>query len=134
MEVAVAYQSTIFVMGLMGLLQVVQLLMADVLLIREKHPPGYPIAADHSNMLFRANRAFMNTNESISIYILFVLFALFSQANAVWLNVCSGVYFTTRLLHMLCYYFDLKLMRSIAFGASLFALLGMFVLGMYQWF
>ena len=65
MDILQTYQYTIYAMGAMSLLLLLQLLVADVVGIRSKHTPGAAVAADHDDLLFRASRTVANTNESI---------------------------------------------------------------------
>ncbi len=133
MEYLEPYRLTILILGLSGLLSLLQLLIADAVGIKLKHPPGLPVTADHDNFHFRAMRAHLNMNESIAVFVLFALFALFSAASAQWLGIFACVYFAGRLVHMLCYYLSLNLMRSAAFAVSVVGLLGMFVQGLRAW-
>jgi uncharacterized MAPEG superfamily protein len=134
MDIDVAYTPTVLAIGLTGLVFLVQLVVLDILGITEKHSPGYPIEADHESFLFRASRALHNSNESVGIYILFVMFALFSNASANLLNIAVWVYLSGRVLHMLFYYVNFKILRSIAFAISLIGLGAIFVLGAINWF
>lgn len=134
MEVFDPYGITILVAGLTGLLLLIQLFVADVAAIKSKHTPGYPIESDHESFLFRATRAHANTNESVAALILFVIFGIFSSASPLYLNIFSVVYLVGRIAHMCCYYANLKLLRSIAFGLGLIGLIGMFVVGLISWF
>lgn len=127
------YEPTILACGLIGALLLIQLLIADVFSIASRHPPGTPIEPNHENPLFRAHRAYANTNESISAFVLLVLFSLAMSAPAGWLNGLSWVYAVGRLGHMLCYYANIKTLRSVFFGVSFIALLGMAGLGVYAW-
>ena len=121
-------------MGLAGLTFFLQLAVVDVIGLKTKHTPGHPISADHNDIHFRASRALSNTNESVAIFILFVIFAILSAANPQWLNISAVVYLVGRIAHMLFYYFNLKLCRSISFGVSFIGLLSMFVIGVLPWF
>lgn len=134
MEVIEPYKITVLVMGLSGLALFIQLLIADVVGIKVKHIPGFPVEPNHNNLHFRSTRAISNTNESVAIFILLVSFSILSTANPVWLNICSVVYLSGRVGHMLFYYFDLKLLRSISFGVSLLGLMATFIVGMVAWF
>lgn len=133
MGVAAGYETTVLVIGLIGLLQFVQLLVADVTAIKQGKTPGYPTTPDHRSFLFRSERAFMNTNESVAIFILFAGFAILSSANPYWLNFLATSFGLARLLHMLFYYLDVKLARSAVFVISLISLAGMFAVGLRQW-
>ena len=133
MDFITPYKVTVLVLGLSGFLFWVQLALADVVSIKAKHTPGFSIEQNHSSFLFRSHRALINSNESAAILILFALFAIFSAANPTWLNGCSLMYLAGRIGHMLCYYLDLKLLRSIAFTISFVSLLGMFVTGLWGW-
>ncbi|MCK8046706.1 MAPEG family protein [Shewanella sp. 1CM18E] len=133
MEFIEPYRLTVLVLGLSGALFWLQLAIVDIVGIRAKHTPGFGIEQDHNQLLFRANRALANSNESIGILLLFVLFAILSNANPNWLNDSALAYFIGRALHMLCYYLNIKVLRSIAFGVSFSALLAMFIVGLLAW-
>ena len=129
----VPYAPTLWATGAMGSLLLVQLLVVDLASIKARHRPGTPIEVDHGKFLFRATRAHANTNESIAAFILLALFAVLSAASAGWLNALSWAYVVARVAHMLFYYAGLQLLRSIAFGAGLAALFGMFFVGLSPW-
>ena len=59
---------------------------------------------------------------------------LLSSASADLLNIAVWVYLTGRVLHMLFYYINLKILRSIAFVISLIGLGAIFILGAINWF
>lgn len=134
MEFIEPYKITVLVMGLAGLIFFIQLVILDVIGLKTKHTPGHPISADHNDFLFRVSRALSNTNESVAIFILFVAFSILSSANPVWLNISAIVYLAGRIAHMLFYYSNLKLLRSISFVVSLIGLMAMFVVGILAWF
>ncbi len=125
----VLYAATVLAWGVMGLLFIVQLLVVDLAGMRAGHIPGAPVAANHKQFLFRATRAHANTNESIAAFILLSAFAILTQASPVWVNALVWGYVLSRVAHMATYYVDLRLARSIAFGASLLFLFGLFVAG-----
>ena len=120
------YNPTLFAMALAGLLLLLQLIVADLTAIRAGHKAGYPIPADSGTFLFRAARAHANTNESISVFVLFATVAILASADPRWLNALSWAYLACRAGHMAAYYAGLKLPRSIIFGVSLAVLLGLF--------
>jgi len=128
------YKITVLVMGLSGLTFFVQLLIADIVAIKSRHIPGYPIEPNHNDLHFRSTRALSNTNESVAIFILLVCFSILSSANANLLNISAIVYLVGRVGHMLCYYSNLKLLRSISFGVSLLGLAAIFIIGIIRWF
>mgnify|MGYP000341982538 CR=1 FL=1 len=127
------YDITVLAIGIVGLLSLVQLLVADILAIKQKHTPGYPISPDHESFLFRATRAHSNLNESIAIFVLFALFGILSSCSPYWLNTFSSIYLVSRILYMSLYYANLKLARSAVFGLSIISLLGMFVVSISNW-
>ncbi|WP_434137812.1 MAPEG family protein [Photobacterium leiognathi] len=133
MEFLLPYKITIWVIGLVGLLLLLQLIVLDVAILSKKHMPGFAIEANHEHFLFRANRALANSNESLGIFIVFVLFALFSQPISHWVNGFAVVYLFGRVGHMLCYYFNLKILRSIFFVVSLLGLIGLFITAIMAW-
>jgi len=118
------YLPTIVSFGILGGMLLVQLVVADVLGIVGKHEPGAPIPTDHSKLLFRAHRAHANTNESVAAFIALTLFALAVSATPSWLNTLCQLYIAARLGHMVCYYLNLKILRSIIFAVSLLSLFG----------
>ena len=133
MELLLPYKTTLLVAGLAGVLLFIQILIADLTAIKQKHTPGYPIAPNHQDFLFRAARAHANTNESIAIFCLFAFFAVLSSAEPALLNGSAVLYFAGRLGHMFAYYAQVSLVRSVAFGVSLAGLAGMFVAGLIGW-
>ncbi|WP_125721367.1 MAPEG family protein [Pseudoalteromonas rubra] len=132
-EQLLPYQLTILVLGLSGALFLIQLAIVDIVAIKQKHPPGVGVAQDPDDWLFRCNRVFANSNETLGILVLVVLFALFSGADPLWLNALALVYLASRVGHMLCYYIGQKLLRSIAFGICYLSLFGIFTTGLSAW-
>ena len=128
-----AYAPTVLAMGAVAGLLLVQIVVVDITAIRAHHKPGAPVEPDHRNFLFRAVRAHANTNESLAAFILLALFGMFSAAAPAWLNALSWIYVAARLGHMLCYYADLRLSRSISFGIGLVALIGLLIAGTWPW-
>lgn len=131
-ELLEPYSLTLICMALAGLLLLAQLIIADIAAIKAKHTAGYPIQADRSKFIFRSARAHANTNESISIFVIFSITGILLQANPQWLGLMSSIYIVGRIVHMTAYYADKKTIRSMAFGISLAALLWMFCLLMIK--
>lgn len=123
------YGTTIAALGAMGGLLLVQLIVLDVAGIRAGHMPGSAVTGGHDDFLFRATRAHANTNESIAAFVLLALFGIFRHAAPGWLNACAVAYVVGRAAHMLCYYADLRLLRSGAFAVAFLALAAMSVVG-----
>lgn len=123
------YASTIWAMGIMGGLLLVQLVVLDVAGIKAGHVPGAAVGGDHADFFFRATRAHANTNESLAAFILLALFGILLGAAPGWLNLLATVYVAARVAHMLCYYAGISVLRSLAFVVALAALLGMLVIG-----
>ncbi|SDU31604.1 MAPEG family protein [Halopseudomonas salegens] len=133
MEIIEPYKVTVFVLGFAGFLFWVQLAIMDLVGIRAKHTPGFLIEQDHDSFIFRSHRVLANSNESAAMLILFALFGIFSSANPAWLNGCALAYLAGRFGHMMFYYNNLKVARSVAFAISFCALLGMFIVGLLSW-
>ena len=127
------YKLTVLYIGLLGLIFLIQLFIVDLVGIMKKHKPGFPIKADYNDSHFRTHRAFSNSNESVAIFILLVLFSILSLADPYWLNMSSGCYLLGRVGHMVCYYMNLSLLRSIFFGFSLLGLIGLLIVGSLFW-
>ena len=129
MDILDSYSLSIVGLGFFGLLTLVQLLVADIAGLKAKHIPGSAITGGHDSFLFRASRAHANTNESIGIFILLVLFVFLSGANPTLTASAIWSYLGFRLLHALFYYLNIQTMRSVVFGLSLLCLLALFVIG-----
>ncbi|MFT4561719.1 MAG: putative MAPEG superfamily protein [Gammaproteobacteria bacterium] len=127
------YGSAILAFGVIGGLLLLQLLVADVLGIVRGHTPGSSIENDHKSILFRAARAHANTNETIAAFIVLLLFSIVLSADPKWINSLSIAYLIGRVGHMCCYYADQRKARSVFFGISFVALLGLFLVGWGKW-
>lgn len=127
------YAVSIVSVAVLGILYLAQLLIADIAGIISRHTPGYPIVADHDSFLFRASRAHANSNESAPVFILLFLFGMFSAAPADYFNLAVLSFVVARMAHMLCYYANLKRLRSLAFGIAIAALIAMFCSGLWPW-
>ncbi len=124
------YFTTLQAAAAMGFLMLIQLIVADVVGIRRKHVPGTPVPADHADVLFRASRTVANTNESIVIFVLLVLYCVFSQASPTLTATAAWVYVGSRLIYAICYYANAQIFRSIIFGVSLLALAALLFVGL----
>lgn len=126
-----SYGLTIMTVGAIGGLLLIQLLVVDFAGITGGHAPGTPVSVDHEKFLFRAVRAHANTNESVASFVLLVLFALLMSAPANWVNGSCVLYLVGRVGHMCCYYANIKILRSVFFGASLIGLLALLGAGFW---
>ena len=109
----------------MGILFILQTLVADVAGIKGGHVPGTPVGGGHDDFLFRAARAHANTNENFGAFIVLALSAVALAASPVWTNRLVWAFVAARAAHMLAYYADLRIIRSAAFGVGLVALVGL---------
>lgn len=133
MDLAQTYLMTIFALGSVAALMLCQLLVADIMGLRTKHVPGSQVPTDHGNPLFRASRVVANTNESIAIFIVAVLFCMLSGAPASATGYSAWAFFMTRVLYAVCYYLNWQLTRSAMFGLSLVAIGTLLVNGFSVW-
>ncbi len=133
MDLATTYSLTIAALGALGALMLCQLLIADITGLRSGHLPGSQVPANHDEPLFRTVRTVANTNESIAIFILAVLFCLLSGAPAESTAYAAWAFVAARLLYAVCYYANLKPLRSIMFGLSLLAIAALLVIGFSGW-
>lgn len=124
------YHTAIACLGGIGFLLIVQILVADVVAIAQKHTPGMPITNGHDSFIFRSARVAANTNETLAAFIALVLFCLFANAEPAWVNNLALLYIAGRVAHMLCYYLDLQLARSAVFGVTIVAMIGLFGSGL----
>ena len=125
------YELTIYSMGALSLLLLIQVIVADVVGLKARHVPGTPVEGGHSNLLFRVTRTVGNTNESIAIYIITVLFCMFSGADATYVGYLSWGYVIARTAYAICYYTNQQMARSVCFGISLLSLAGLLGVGVF---
>lgn len=129
MDNVAQFQQVLTAMGAMAFLMLIQILVVDVLGIRAKHVPGTPVDASHDSLMFRASRTVANTNESIAVFILAVMFCVFSGASPIYTAYAAWGFVASRALYAICYYSNLKLLRSSVFGISLLILFALLVVG-----
>ena len=128
-ELLADYHSTFYALGTLSGLMLVQLLVADVAGIKAGHTPGDSIPTNHDSFLFRAARTVANINESLAIFLLAVLFCLFMGANPDTTATFAWVYLGARIAYVVCYYLNIKLVRSICFVVSLIGIAGLLYTG-----
>lgn len=133
MDLAQTYSTTIVALGTLAALLFLQLLIADIIGLRSRHVPGSQVPADHNNRLFRASRTVANTNESIAIFVLAVLFCMLSGASASTTGFFTWAFVIARFFYAVCYYFNWQLPRSIMFGISLVAIAALLITGCSIW-
>ena len=129
MDIAQSYSMTVAALGALAVLMYCQVLIVDVLGLRARHVPGSQVPADHNDPLFRAGRTVANTNESIAVFILGVLFCVLSGASASATGYAAWGFVLARLLYAFCYYLNAQLLRSVMFGLSLLAIAVLLVIG-----
>ena len=134
MDVISVYHSAILALGALAILMFVQLLVADIVGIINKHIPGSVIPTDHQSLLFRVSRTMANTNESLGLFIVAFIFALLSKASADWMAYFAWGFVIARCVYAAFYYFNLKVLRSVSFGFILLAIAGLLVSGLVPWF
>lgn len=125
------YSSVVSALGVFGCLYLIQLVIADAVAIRSGHTPGTPVSGAHDDPLFRATRAHANTTESVGAAILIASFAVLSGADPSWTTMAVWTFVGARVVHMLAYYFDQRLLRSAAFGFATTALFVLFGMGLW---
>lgn len=125
------YSSSITTLAVMAAIMLVQLITADVTSICRKHIPGTSVSDDHSDFLFRVTRTVANTNESIAIFVCVLLFCILSGASPTLTAYGAWTYVTSRGVYAVCYYANLQTLRSICFGLSALALIGLLLVGVF---
>lgn len=123
------YSTTIFALGAIAALALIQLLVADVVGIIRRRVPGTPIDGDHSDLLFRVTRTVENTNESIAIFVCALLLCILSSASPTLTAYAAWTYVCARVVYAFCYYTNLQSMRSMCFGVIALALLALIIIG-----
>lgn len=131
MEILEQFQQLALAMCGMALLMLMQILVVDVLGIRAKHVPGTLVDANHDSLIFRASRTVANTNESIAVFILAVLFCVLMGASPLYTAYAAWGFVVSRVLYAFCYYSNLKLLRSVVFGVSLVFLFALLAIGVF---
>lgn len=129
MDIFTPYASTIFAVGVLAAVQVLQQLVADFVAIRRKHEPGMPACGGHDDLLFRSSRAFANSVENTGVFLLVLAFAVLRGTDPTWVDRLVWVFVAGRAGHMLCYWFDVRLARSLFFTLGLLAVIGLLALG-----
>jgi uncharacterized MAPEG superfamily protein len=119
MQELLPYHSTLVACAVLSGLLMIQVLVADLASMKEKHVPGMPVTSGHASFHFRSVRALGNTNETLPLFLLLAGLALLLGANAQWTNALAWVYVAARAGHMTFYYARIGMARSIAFGISL---------------
>ena len=119
------YDVTVLSWGALALLLITQIIVADVVGIRSGHKPGAPVEGGHDSLQFRTSRTVANTNEGIAAYLVAVAFCVFSGADTGYTGYLSWAYVIARYAYAACYYADLRMLRSVCFGVSLFAIVGL---------
>ena len=125
------YHSAISALGVLAILMLVQLIIADVLGISNRHVPGTPVEANHAYPLFRAGRVVGNTNESIAIFLCALLFCIFAKASPTYTAYATWGFVVLRGIYAVCYYSNQSTARSITFALSLLALLALILIGFF---
>jgi len=123
MDMFSEYFVTVVSLTITGMLIIIKVLILDLLLLRSKHVPGTSIEEHHSNLIFRANRALANFNESFSAFIALAISGIFLAASPIAVNLCAVSYLLSRVTYMICYYTDARKLRSVMFGFSFTALI-----------
>jgi len=131
MELIESYHLAVIALGALATLLFVQLLIADVIGILNKHIPGAVIVSDHKSLLFRATRTVANSNESIAIFLLALAFCVFSGASAEHTGYAALAFVASRAAYALCYYFDFRILRSTVFAISLLMLAALIGIGAF---
>ena len=126
------YSTAIAALAALGALMLTQLIIADVASIRRRHIPGTTVAADHNDALFRVTRTVANTNESVAIFIVLLLYGTLSGASPTLIAYAAWGYVIMRVLYAACYYANIPLLRSTSFGLSLVSLLAMLLVGLFS--
>ncbi len=129
-ELLASYHGLVLSLGALSALMIVQMLVLDFVGIRHKHVPGMPIVEGHDTLLFRTARAHGNSNESLPTFLLISAFAIGVQAHPQWLNALAAVFVAARAGHMVFYYMNYSVMRSVSFGIGLLAMIGMLMSGL----
>ena len=129
LEVLAPYLPTVWCLLAVGGLILVQLLVADLIGLRNGHVPGDTVVASHKDLHFRATRAHANTNESVTAFVPLVLVGVALGADAGWLNGLSIAYCGARVAHMVCYWLGFSMARSLSFIVSLVSLFGLLIVG-----
>jgi len=125
-EIVAHYHALLMVSVCLVGLMFIQLLTVDVAGLVTKHIPGTAVPQNHASFLFRANRAFANTNESIALYVLLLVLLIFTGSDPLLSGYAAMTFLGGRVLHSICYWFDLRIARSITFVVILAGLLWMF--------
>ena len=131
MDLLNIYQGAVAAAGTMAFVMLIQVLIADFLGIRRGHVPGTAVKGNHGDLLFRATRVVANTNETIGIFVLLLVFCVLGGASQDYTSYCAWGYVVSRIAYAGCYYLDQRLLRSVVFAVSLVALFGLLIVGTF---
>ena len=123
MNIASTYGSVIAAYAVLAVAYLIQALVADVSAMRAKHVPGMPVISGHDDPLFRATRAQANTNENLPWFLLVTLAAMFAGVGTTAAGACAWTFVAARVIHMLAYYTDVRIVRSAGFAIGLLAMI-----------
>ena len=126
-EFVIPYYPTVAACVVLGVLVIIQILVADVAGIGAGHVPGMPVTTGHESFHFRATRAHANTNENLALFVLLTIAAILLGAEPTWTNRFVGVFVASRAVHMLAYYGDVRVLRSAVFLIGLICLVALAV-------
>lgn len=130
MDWITVYTATWGALGGLATLMLLQVFIADIVAIRARQTPGITVNSGHDDPLFRVSRTVANTNETVAIFILAVLFCTLSGASATYTGYIAWAFVGLRTLYAICYYANWSRARSGAFALSLLALLSLLLLGL----
>ena len=119
-------------LGAMALLMLVQLFFAVAVSTRLQHIPGTIAAGGHDDPFFRASRTVANTNETIAIFVLAVMFCIMSGAAEYATAQAAWAFVVARGAYAICYSVNMQTLRSLCFGLSLLALIALLVIGFFS--
>jgi uncharacterized MAPEG superfamily protein len=120
-QLVATYHTSFCALVGVAVLWMIQALAVDWYGIRTRHIPGTPVSGGHSSVVFRVFRAHGNTTENLTAFVLCALLAMLLGGPAAWVDGLTVAFFAGRLGHMLCYYADIRLPRSVFFGIGLAA-------------
>lgn len=119
------YGWTLVASGALATLYVIQIIIGDLAIDAAKHTPGTPVPGGHNSWLFRATRAPANSLENMPPFWVLAAVAIGVSASPAWTNALSLAFCLCRLVHMLAYYADVRVVRGYSWMAGLALMLAL---------
>ena len=121
-DVLIPYAPGLAALSFLAFMVLLQALVSTIFKSRKKdYVPGVALLPNHADLAFRLTRAFENSVENLSMFLLTVVLAIVFSVDDYWVNVLVMVFVVARYLHWVAYAFGWQMSRSILYSIGLFS-------------